>query len=212
MIQWYMKLTFELQRTASCLCCNFIQILWSFVDFKHQHIVLIFVSFLLADPINPTEGISKLHIWTSSSFNTLLSILPQQWCSCNEIGTILCTVPDAKQLWLQTGFPYCHYWGYCNGLITSFPCHVFQKELNQAPPPPPCVCLAHFIPFPRFSPHWGESRSHAATLAPAEECLLSVFHSLSSTHCCLWLLPNTVGNDITVFKELQSQACAQLCT
>lgn len=67
-----------------------------------------------------------------------------QSCSCNEIGTILCAVPDAKWLWLQTCFPYCHYWGYCSGLITSWLCQPVQRELNHAPPPPPHVYLSHF--------------------------------------------------------------------
>lgn len=83
----------------------------------------------------------------------------------------------------KTCFPYCHYWGYCNGLITSFPCQVFQRELNQAPPPPPCVRLAHFIPTSLFSVLTAGSRTVA--LAQAEECLLSVFRSLSGRQCRL---------------------------
>lgn len=78
-----------------------------------------------------------------------MPILPHQSCSYNGIGAILCAVPDAKWLWLQTCFPYCHYWGYCSGLITSLHCQPFQRELNHAPPPPH-VYLTHF--YPRFPP------------------------------------------------------------
>lgn len=67
-------------------------------------------------------------------------------CPCNEIGTILGTVPDSKCLWLQTCFPYCHYWSYCSGLITSWLCQPFQRELNHAPPPPPHTYFSHFHP------------------------------------------------------------------
>lgn len=134
--------------------------------------------------------------WTSSLPNTLFPILPQQSRSCNEIGTILCTVPDAKQLWLQTCFPYCHYWGYCNGLITSLLCQLFQRELNHAPPPSPHVCLTHFILM--------------SLLAQVEDqnFHFTVFHSWSGAECHWWLLPNSVGNDNKPFEEQQWRTCA----
>lgn len=98
-------------------------------------------------------------------------------CSCNEIGTILRAVPDAKWLWLQTCFPYCHYWGYCSGLITSWLCQPFQRELNHAPPPPPHVYLSHF--HPSFPP------SSSMLLMTLE--LKDLRKSLKRVNCC-WRL------------------------
>ena len=69
-----------------------------------------------------------------------------QSCSGNEMGTILGTVPDAKWFWLQTCFPYCHYWSCCSGLITSWLCQPFQRELNCAPPPLSHVYVSFFHP------------------------------------------------------------------
>lgn len=83
-------------------------------------------------------------LFLSLSFH--VPILPHQSCFCNETGTILRAVPDAKWLWLQTCFPYCHYWGYCSGLITSLLSRPFQRELNRPPSPPTQVCCSHFYP------------------------------------------------------------------